>query len=73
MYFVSYNENVVLNKADRKLNYGIDANFNITSSLKLNTTINPDFSQVEIDDQITNLTRFNISFLERRSGSIKSS
>ena len=38
----------------------------IGSSLNLDLTINPDFSQVEVDDQIVNLTRFEISLPEKR-------
>jgi hypothetical protein len=33
----------------------------------LDATINPDFSQVDVDEQITNLTRFNLFFPERRT------
>lgn len=45
---------------------GVDAKIAITSSLNLDLTVNPDFSQVEVDEQVTNLTRFNIRFPERR-------
>lgn len=45
---------------------GADAKVAITSSLNLDVTINPDFSQVEVDQQVANLTRFNIRFPERR-------
>ena len=45
---------------------GGDAKFAIDNSLTLDLTINPDFSQVEVDDQITNLTRFEISLPEKR-------
>ena len=38
----------------------------LNSSLNLDVTINPDFSQVEVDRQLTNLTRFNLFFPERR-------
>jgi hypothetical protein len=47
-------------------NAGFDAKVAITSSLNLDVTFNPDFSQVEVDRQVTNLTRFNIRFPERR-------
>ncbi|WP_204306349.1 DUF5916 domain-containing protein, partial [Escherichia coli] len=30
-------------------------------------TTDPDFSQIEVDRQVTNLTRFNIFFPERRT------
>ena len=45
---------------------GADAKIAITSSLNLDLTINPDFSQVDVDEQVTNLTTFNIRFPERR-------
>lgn len=47
-------------------NIGLDAKIAITSSLNLDVTINPDFSQVEVDKQQTNLTRFELSFPEKR-------
>jgi hypothetical protein len=43
------------------LKFGGDAKFTIGNSLNLDVTINPDFSQVEVDQQVTNLTRFEIS------------
>lgn len=45
---------------------GFDAKIGITNSLNLDLTFNPDFSQVEVDQQVTNLQRFEISFPERR-------
>lgn len=50
-----------------KLNAGLDAKLTMTSSLNLDLTVNPDFSQVEVDKQVTNLTRYNLFFPERRS------
>lgn len=47
-------------------NIGGDAKISLTSGLNLDLTINPDFSQVEVDRQVTNLDRFEISFPERR-------
>jgi len=49
-----------------KYNVGGDVKIGITSSLNLDLTINPDFSQVEVDRQVTNLDRFEIFFPERR-------
>lgn len=51
---------------DNNLNAGLDAKVAITSSLNLDVTVNPDFSQVEVDEQVTNLTRFNIRLPEKR-------
>ena len=45
---------------------GTDVKVGVTSSLNLDLTINPDFSQVEVDRQVTNLDRFELFFPERR-------
>jgi hypothetical protein len=45
---------------------GFDAKVGVTSSLNLDLTVNPDFSQVEVDRQVINLTRFEFQFPERR-------
>lgn len=45
---------------------GGDIKFSLTSSLNLDLTVNPDFSQVEVDRQVTNLDRFELFFPERR-------
>ena len=49
-----------------KFSFGGDAKIGIGSSLNLDLTINPDFSQVEVDNQVTNLDRFEILFPEKR-------
>ncbi|MDP4712162.1 MAG: carbohydrate binding family 9 domain-containing protein [Saprospiraceae bacterium] len=49
-----------------QLNAGGDAKIGVTPGLNLDLTINPDFSQVEVDQQVTNLDRFEIFFPERR-------
>ncbi len=53
--------------------FGGDAKFVIDNSLTLDLTVNPDFSQVEVDDQITNLTRFEVSLPEKRQFFIENS
>ncbi len=45
---------------------GGDIKVAVTSSLNLDLTINPDFSQVEVDQQVTNLDRFELFFPEQR-------
>ena len=45
---------------------GGDAKVQITQGLTLDLTYNTDFAQVEVDDVQTNLTRFSISFPEKR-------
>ena len=45
---------------------GLDAKVAVTSSLNLDLTVNPDFSQVEADQQVTNLDRYELFFPEKR-------
>lgn len=54
-------------------NGGLDAKVAVTSSLNLDLTVNPDFSQVEVDRQVTNLSRFSLFFPERRQFFIENS
>jgi hypothetical protein len=56
-----------------KSNIGGDVKIALTSSLNLDLTTFPDFSQVEVDRQVTNLTRFGIFFPERRQFFIENS
>jgi len=51
---------------DKTLEAGFDAKIGISSALNLDVTVNPDFSQVEVDAQVTNLDRFEIFFPEQR-------
>lgn len=46
--------------------FGMDAKISLSSSLNLDLTVNPDFSQVEVDRQVTNLSRFELFFPEKR-------
>ena len=45
---------------------GIDAKVILSTSMNLDLTINPDYSQVEVDKQQTNLDRFELFFPEKR-------
>lgn len=45
---------------------GADAKLMLSTSLNLDITVNPDFSQVEVDQQRTNLDRFELFFPEKR-------
>jgi len=56
-----------------KANAGFDAKIGITSSLNLDLTVNPDFSQVEVDNQVTNISRFSLFFPEKRQFFIENS
>lgn len=49
-----------------KWNAGIDAKMILSTSLNLDLTINPDYSQVEVDKQQTNLDRYELFFPEKR-------
>ena len=49
-----------------KADVGIDLKYGITPSLTLDATYNTDFSQVEVDQEQVNLTRFSLLFPERR-------
>ena len=51
---------------DPNYDIGGDAKIALTTGLNLDLTVNPDFSQVDVDRQVTNLSRFNIFFPERR-------
>lgn len=49
-----------------KFDAGLDAKVAVTSSLNLDLTVNPDFSQVDVDQQVTNLDRYELFFPEKR-------
>ncbi len=46
--------------------FGFDAKLGLTTSMNLDLTYNPDFSQAEVDQQVTNLDRFELFFPEKR-------
>ncbi len=52
---------------------GFDVKLGITQSLNLDATMNPDFAQVDVDQQQVNLTRFSLFFPERRQFFIENS
>ncbi len=54
-------------ETDFSANAGLDARVSITPTLNLDLTFNPDFSQIEVDELVTNLTRFNIFLPEKRT------
>ena len=55
------------------ISFGGDAKIPIGNGLNLDLTLNPDFSQVEVDDQVVNLTRFEVSLPEKRQFFIQNS
>ncbi len=46
--------------------FGFDAKIGFSSSMNLDLTYNPDFAQVEVDQQVTNIDRFELFFPEKR-------
>ena len=68
---IPYVTSTILKEKDKKTalraNAGVDARFALTSTLNADVTINPDFSQIEVDEQVTNLTRFSIFLPEKRT------
>ena len=56
-----------------KADVGGDIKYGVTPSLTLDLTYNTDFSQVEVDQQVVNLTRFGVLFPERREFFIENS
>ncbi|WP_167610370.1 DUF5916 domain-containing protein [Maribellus sediminis] len=51
---------------DYRKDFGFDAKVGISSSMNLDLTYNPDFAQVEVDQQIANIDRFELFFPEKR-------
>lgn len=47
-------------------NAGLDVKIGVTASLNLDLTINSDFAQADVDNQVTDLSRFELFFPERR-------
>ncbi len=62
----AYNQNSLKSTEKGKFNAGFDAKIGINPSLNLDLTVNPDFAQVEVDRQVTNLDRFELFFPEKR-------
>ncbi|HBU56943.1 MAG TPA: hypothetical protein DEB33_04255 [Gemmatimonadetes bacterium] len=51
---------------ERHADVGIDAKWGLTPRMTLDLTVNTDFSQVEVDQEQVNLSRFSLFFPERR-------
>ena len=52
--------------AEYKKDAGFDAKIGFSTSMNLDLTYNPDFAQVEVDQQVTNIERFELFFPEKR-------
>jgi Domain of unknown function (DUF5916)/Carbohydrate family 9 binding domain-like len=78
LYIIPYLNTIVAknyasNNTNIELAAGADAKIAIGNGLNLDITANPDFSNVEVDNIITNTTRFEISLPEKRQFFIENS
>jgi len=66
--FIPYINTNITHDSSTKVNFraGLDARIAASSSLNLAVTINPDFSQVDVDQQVINLDRYSIFLPEKR-------
>ena len=53
-------------RRDGEFDGGVDVKYGLTPQLTFDATYRTDFSQVEVDEQQVNLTRFNLFFPEKR-------
>ena len=51
---------------EKTTNYGLDAQYTLSSTSTMNLTFNPDFGQVEADPSVLNLSAFETRLSERR-------
>ena len=65
-YFSGYIEKGHAENWGHSLNSGIDLKYGITDSFTLDVTLIPDFGQVQSDDELLNLTPYEIQFSEKR-------
>lgn len=56
-----------LENGKSNMDAGLDMKVSLSSSLNLDLTFRPDFSNVDVDRQMTNITRFSLLFPERRN------
>jgi hypothetical protein len=63
----SYYKNIEQGEnSEYKYDFGFDAKVGLSTSLNLDLTYNPDYSQAEVDEQVTNLDRYELYFPEKR-------
>ena len=66
-YFLGTNlSGGALSSSDTNQEVGLDLKYSITPSLTLDATLNTDFAQVEVDEQVVNLDRFSVKLPEKR-------
>ncbi len=53
-------------KSEERINGGLDLKYGINDAFTLDMTLIPDFGQVEFDEQVLNLSPFEVRFDERR-------
>ncbi len=71
-YFSTYINHFPVNQPGQKnwtssVNGGLDVKYGISQALTLDMTLIPDFGQVQSDNQVLNLTPFEVKFNENRS------
>ena len=54
-------------QANEDFGAGVDMKIALTSSMNVDLTFRPDFSNVDVDQQMTNVTRFSLLYPERRN------
>ncbi|MEM8897383.1 MAG: DUF5916 domain-containing protein [Bacteroidota bacterium] len=69
----AYAKDQLNNEENTTLQPSLDLQYKLTDGLRFDATLNPDFSQIDVDQQVTNLTRFSIVFPERRNFFIENS
>lgn len=69
----THRQEIESQESNQTLQASLDAQYKISDGLRLDATLNPDFSQVDVDQQVTNLSRFNIAFPERRNFFVENS
>lgn len=53
-------------QAGYRRDFGMDAKIGISTAMNLDLTYNPDFAQVEVDQQVMNIDRFELFYPEKR-------
>ncbi|MBI4455686.1 MAG: carbohydrate binding family 9 domain-containing protein [Acidobacteria bacterium] len=65
-FVTAQSSKIVPDDLDSTADAGFDLKYGLTSSFTLDATVNTDFSQIEVDEQQVNLTRFSLFFPEKR-------
>nr|HID59189.1 hypothetical protein [Desulfobacterales bacterium] len=61
-----YTQDLEKDEGSGRRDVGLDIKYGITSNLTLDVTFNPDFGQIEADEERINLTRFELFYREKR-------